>query len=175
MRDARSVGVAQLAEGHRVDGFSASSLLGERDRLVQPASEERELSEEVVGARSLRILRERLFQLRLGKRLHLEPEHHLRVDDVRRGGVGRDVKRPRERDAGAIRLPRLDVGLTENVAELEVVPRPRTRLLEQRNRVRIPSGQVVGTGRAPASLRATAACPRVSLSRTAVSRSIARG
>ena len=80
--------VAELIERHSVGGTDRQLFLAERDRLVQASPEERDLSEQVVRARDAGVLFERALQLRLGLRLHLEPEHHLRRDHMRGGGPG---------------------------------------------------------------------------------------
>ena len=66
-------------------GIERDLALGQRDRFVEPAAEQRDLAEQDVRLRQLRVLLDRALQLGLGERLELEPDHHLRGDaDARR-------------------------------------------------------------------------------------------
>ena len=64
-----------------------------------------------MGLRQLRILLDRALQLGFGQRLELEPDHHLRGEQMRGGGVRRArrtsgrTSRARDRPGGSARTP----------------------------------------------------------------------
>src|SRR4029453_16863587 len=104
----------------------------QRGRLVEAAAEERDLTEERVRLWELRILSDRLLQLRLRGCLELQTNHHLRGPQVRPGGLPPSAKGASERPPRALGLMDPNVGLTEDVPDLGVVRRPLARGFEPR-------------------------------------------
>ena len=117
-------------------GFNAISRSVSVTRFVQPAAEHRELAEQGVRLRQLRVLLDGALQLGLGEVFEVQPNHHLRGDEMGGGGLCGHAEGPCEGRARAIRLADLHVGLPEDVPELQVVGGPHARGFEERERLR---------------------------------------
>ena len=100
----------------------------------------------------------RLFELRLGEVLELEPIHQLAGEKVRSRGACGHVKGAFDGFAGLGRLSGLCVGHGQCVRELDIVWHGRARLFEKRNRLRDVSRQIV---RKPEDLHGLASLGRV--------------
>jgi hypothetical protein len=132
--------IPELIERHGVGRIESDFAFGQRDAFLQAPAENRDLPQKRVSLRQRRILLDGAFQLGLGERLELEPDHHLRGNEVGGGGIGGYSIRTGKYRTGAISLMGLHVGLPEHVPEFGV-PRPQPRGLEPRHRVSVAAGQ----------------------------------
>ena len=81
-------------------------------------------------------------QLRLGERLHLQANHQLRGDDVRRSGVGGDAECLGQCGTRAGGMAGLDIGLAQGEVQFEIVRHRRARPLEPGNGIGEPAFEV---------------------------------